>query len=146
MSNTKFHKTAVITVKDMKPYAFQMEGVNGPTIFRYFQTMNAGEFHLTAALFAENGVMYSPFEEAIIGTEAIANYLSKEAQDIKVYPQQSIVGNTVLDNSRFQVTGKVETPLFRVNVLWDFALNQEKEITCTKIKLLSSSKELLPFG
>ncbi|MDJ0776082.1 MAG: ketosteroid isomerase family protein [Mastigocoleus sp. MO_167.B18] len=136
----------VVNIEGFAPSAFQIEGVNEPTIFRYFHTMNAQEFHLTAALFAEDGVMYPPFEEAIVGTEAIANYLHKEAQNIKVYPRQGILGNTESGNSRFQVTGKVETPLFGLNVLWDFILNQEKNILSAKIKLLASPKELLSIG
>ena len=145
MSNTKFDKTSAVTVnvKDIASYKFQVEGVNEPRIFQYFQTMNAGQYDLTAALFAENGIMYPPFEEAIIGTEAIANYLHKEARGIKVHPRQGIIGNTESGNCRFQITGKVETPLFGVNALWDFDLNEKKEIASTKIKLLASPKELL---
>ena len=143
MSNTKFEKMTLPTVSEFAPCEFQIEGANEPTIFRYFQTMNAGEFHQTAVLFAENGVMHPPFEEAIIGTKAIANYLHQEAQGIKVYPRQCIAGNTKLGNSRFQVTGKVETPFFGVNVLWVFTLNKEREILSAQIKLLASPKELL---
>lgn len=146
MSDTKFEKMTVPTVAEFKSCEFQIEGVNEPTIFRYFQTINAGEFHQTGALFAEDGVMYPPFEEAIIGTEEIANYLYTEAQGIKVYPRQGIIGSTESGDSRFQVTGKVETPLFGVNVLWVFTLSKEREILRAQIKLLASPKELLSFG
>ena len=146
MSNTKFEKMTVAAVTELERCEFQIEGVNEPAIFRYFQTMNAGEFHHTAALFAKDGVMHPPFEEAIIGPEAIANYLHKEGQGIKAYPCQGFIGNTESENSRFQVTGKVETPLFGVNVLWVLTLNKEREILSAQIKLLASPRELLSLG
>ena len=146
MSNTKFEKITVPTVTEFESCEFQIEGVNEATIFRYFQTMNAGEFHRTGALFAEDGVMYPPFEESIVGTEEITNYLHKEAQGIKAYPRQGIIGKTESGDSRFQVTGKVETPLFGVNVLWVFILNKQREIVSAQIKLLALPKELLSFA
>ena len=146
MKNTKFEQVNTAKMGNFMPSALQSEGINELTISRYFQTMNTGEFHLTAELFGESGVMYPPCGEAIVGGEAILNYLKKEAQGIKAYPRQSITGNTASGNSRFQVTGKVKTPWFGLNVLWDFALGENKEIISAKVKILASPKGLLSIG
>ena len=45
------------------------------SIWPYFETMNAGDFEPTAAMFAGDGVLNAPFEEPIVGREAIAPYL-----------------------------------------------------------------------
>ncbi|MFM6280919.1 MAG: ketosteroid isomerase family protein, partial [Dolichospermum sp.] len=104
------------------PRGLEISGVTEPTILNYFTTLNAGEFTQTAALFAEDGIMYPPFESAIIGQDAIATYLDKEAQDIKAYPQQGISENLPDDHTQIQVTGKAETSWCGVNVLWLFIL------------------------
>jgi hypothetical protein len=121
----------------------QIEGVTETTILKYFITLNAGEFKQTAALFAEDGVMNPPFESAIIGPNAIATYLNKEAQDIKADPQQGISENLPDHHTQIQVTGKAETSWCGVNVLWLFILNQNKQIVEATIKLLASPQDLL---
>lgn len=140
MNDINIDKGIIANFTEVESSTFQIEGVKEPATLRYFQTMNAGQFDLTAALFAGDGEMYTSFEESIVGTEAIANYLRKEAQDIKVYPRQGFIGNTESGNSRFQVSGKVETPLFGVNVLWVFILNKQRKILSAQIKLLASPK------
>jgi hypothetical protein len=120
-----------------------IEGITEPTILRYFQSLNAGEFDATASFFANDGVMHPPFESGIVGPEAIANYLKKEAVDIKVYPRQGISETLEEGVIQFQVTGKAQTSWCGVNVLWQFVLNQQQEILYTKIKLLASPQELL---
>ncbi|PMB51843.1 nuclear transport factor 2 [Fischerella thermalis CCMEE 5201] len=122
---------------------FTIEGITEPTILRYFQSLNVGEFDVTANLFADDGVMHPPFESGIVGSEAIANYLKKEAVDIKVYPREGISETLEEGVIQFQVTGKAQTSWCGVNVLWQFVLNQQGEILYTKIKLLASPQELL---
>ncbi len=121
----------------------QISGISEPTILRYFETLNAGEFQATSALFADNGVMYPPFESGIVGREAIALYLQQEAENIQAYPRQGIV--EILDNDQiqFQVTGKAQTSWCGVNVTWLFITNKQRQIIATKIKLLASPQELL---
>ncbi|BAZ49472.1 hypothetical protein NIES4103_20840 [Nostoc sp. NIES-4103] len=122
---------------------FQIEGITTGCILHYFQTLNAGDFQATAGLFADDGVMYPPFESGIVGSDAIAAYLQQEAQGIKAYPRQGIV-ETIEDNLiKVQVTGKAQTPWCGVNVLWLFMLNQQQQILDAKIKLLASPQELL---
>ncbi|OUL20371.1 ketosteroid isomerase family protein [Nostoc sp. 106C] len=122
---------------------FSIEGITESSILRYFQSLNAGEFAATAALFAEDGTMYPPFESGFVGPDAIAGYLEKEAQDIKADPHKGIT--EILENEQIQVqvAGKAKTSWCSVNVLWVFILNQQRQITAAKIKLLASPQELL---
>ncbi|MBW4456377.1 MAG: nuclear transport factor 2 family protein [Nostoc indistinguendum CM1-VF10] len=122
---------------------FQIEGITESNVLRYFETLNAGEFEATAALFAIDGVMHPPFESDIVGTDAIAAYLKQEGQNIKAYPKTGIT--EALENAtiQVQVTGKAQTSWCSVNVLWLFILNQQGQISYTKIKLLASPQELL---
>jgi hypothetical protein len=122
---------------------FTIEGISEATILQYFQSLNAGDFDATAALFAEDGVMHPPFESGVVGQDAIATYLKQEAQDIKAYPRQGIAETLENGEIQFQVTGKVQTSWCGVNVLWQFILNQQKQILYIKIKLLASPQELL---
>ncbi|MCC5607061.1 ketosteroid isomerase family protein [Nostoc sp. CHAB 5834] len=122
---------------------FQIEGITETSVLRYFETLNAGEFEATAALFAVDGIMRPPFESDIVGTDAIAAYLKQECQNIKAYPNSGIA--EALENAtiQVQVTGKAQTSWCSVNVLWLFILNQQRQISYTKIKLLASPQELL---
>jgi hypothetical protein len=122
---------------------FQIEGIREATVLSYFETLNSGEFELTAALFAQDGVMHPPLESGIVGTDAIAAYLKQEAQNIKAYPKTGIADTLEDGNIQVQVTGKVETSWCGVNVLWLFILNQQRQILYTKIKLLASPQDLL---
>lgn len=120
-----------------------IEGITEPTILRYFETLNAGEFEATATLFAADGVMQPPFESGIVGFEAIVHYLQQEAVGIKAYPREGIIENTENDQIEVQVTGIAQTSWCGVNVLWLFILNQQRQIQYTRIKLLASPQELL---
>jgi SnoaL-like domain len=122
---------------------FQIEGITELSILRYFETLNAGEFDVTAALFAEDGVMHPPFESDIVGPDAIATYLKQEAQNIKALPRKGIIDNLENQQIQVQVTGKAQTSWCGVNVLWLFILNQQRQIIYTRIKLLASPQELL---
>lgn len=120
-----------------------IEGITEPTILDYFQTLNAGDFQATAQLFAVDGVMHPPFESGIAGRDGILNYLNQEAINIKAYPRQGIIEAIEAGKSQIQVSGKAETAWCGVNVTWLFILNEQKQITYTKIKLLASPQELL---
>jgi SnoaL-like domain len=122
---------------------WKIEGINQPTILRYFETLNAGDFNETVALFAVDGVMHPPFESDIVGRDAIAIYLQQEAQGVKADPRQGIIEIVEGDRISVQITGKAETSWFGVHVSWLFSLNQQREILYTRIKLLASPQELL---
>lgn len=126
---------------DIQP--IQIEGISHSVILKYFETLNAGAFDQTSALFAIDGVMQPPFEKPIVGREAIAQYLKQEAKGLIAEPRQ---GNSqILDNGclEFQITGRVQTPVFGVNVAWQFILSPDRELFLAKIKLIASPQELL---
>ncbi|MCT7949303.1 nuclear transport factor 2 family protein [Ancylothrix sp. C2] len=123
---------------------FQFEGINEPVVVRYFETMNSGSFMETARLFAPDGELNPPFEEPVVGNEAIGRYLEAEAKSMKLYPQQGIVEKLEAENIlKVSVSGRVETPYFGVNINWLFLLNEHQEITSATIKLVASPQELL---
>ena len=118
-------------------------GINNPTISHYFELLNAGDFCSTAALFAPDGVMYAPFESGIVGKDAIASYLQQEALGLKAEPHQGIIESQENDLVQLRVNGKVQMPLFGVNVSWLFILNSQQQIVSITVKLLASPQELL---
>jgi SnoaL-like domain len=150
--------------------ASSADRLSEPTIRRYFETFNAEDFQATASLFAAEGGLYPPFEGAVVGREAIAAYLQKEAKGMKALPHQETLlhpesdspesdspessslepsspepGSFVWteDKSEYKVTGKVLTALFSVNVSWKFVLNSESQILTVRVKLLAGLEELL---
>lgn len=118
-------------------------GISQDSILAYFSTFNTGEFLETAALFAPEGEMRPPFDEAIRGREAIAAYLQAEAKEFYLFPREGITEVDPDGNTYAQVSGKVQTPLFTVNLHWLFLLNPQGQISITTIKLLASPQELL---
>ncbi|MCW5317977.1 nuclear transport factor 2 family protein [Nostoc sp. KVJ3] len=122
---------------------FQIEGITETSVLHYFETLNAGEFEATAALFTVDGVMHPPFESDIVGKDAIAAYLKQEGQNLKAYPNTGITETLETGEMQIQVTGKAQTSWCSVNVLWLFILNQQRQIFYTRIKLLASPQELL---
>ncbi|MEM8502595.1 MAG: nuclear transport factor 2 family protein [Cyanobacteria bacterium P01_D01_bin.1] len=129
----------------------EIEGIPLPgSIQRYFKTANAGEFEQTAALFAEDGQLVPPFEQPIVGRDAIAQYLTAEATGMSFVPIKSEVpdlseleSDHATSQRHYLVRGKVKTSLFTVNVAWKFTLNQSQAILVVKVKLLAKLNELL---
>ncbi|MGA7933838.1 MAG: nuclear transport factor 2 family protein [Kovacikia sp.] len=120
-----------------------IEGIDQPVILSYFQTLNAGEFGATSELFAVEGILQPPFEEAVEGRDAIAAYLQAEAKGLILQPDQGT--SRPLENGciEFQIAGKVQTAFFLVNICWDLLLSPQEEISLAKINLLASLQELL---
>lgn len=114
-----------------------IEGVEQLVIQNYFETINRKEFTQTAALFVENGELHAPFTKPIVGEKAIALYLLEEASGMKLFPLTAIVATTE-QITQVNITGKVKTALFTVNVGWNFTLNTRNQISKVKIKLLAS--------
>lgn len=117
--------------------------ISHSVVSRYFETLNAEMFEQTSELFAIDGILQPPFEQPIVGRDAIAQYLNEEAKGITAYPKQGTV--RPLDNgcTEFQIAGKVQTSLFSVNVSWQFVLSPDNELFLAKIKLIASPQELL---
>ncbi|MEA5535702.1 ketosteroid isomerase family protein [Crocosphaera sp. XPORK-15E] len=120
----------------------QIEGITEPVIERYFDTLNAGEYRQASKLFAVDGVLYPPFESPVVGQDPIATYLQTEATGMKLQPRQGTVEILEKDQIQARITGKVQTPLFGVNVAWTFVLNPVQEIISVEVKLLASLSEL----
>lgn len=133
-------------------------------IRRYFETANAGEFGQMAGLFVEEGQLIPPFEKPIVGRKAIAQYLTSEATGMRFTPlDYEALGRDTFDHETLDleesktdtsgssqqlsphslVRGKVKTPLFVVNVAWEFVLNETQQIVSVKVKLLAKLNELL---
>jgi hypothetical protein len=123
--------------------AIAIANISEPTLLRYFETFNSGEFDSTAALFAATGALYPPFESSIVGPEAIAAYLAQEAKGMKAMPREGVMEATEEGDRAIKVLGKVQTSLFIVNVSWHFVLNAESEILAVRLKLLAALEELL---
>lgn len=132
-----------ISPTDNSKSAIAIEGINEPTITSYFESLNAGNFLATAALFAPDGIMYAPFESGIVGGEAIATYLQQEATGLTAEPREGIAQVQADNTKEVQVSGKVQMPLFGVNVSWLFLLNCQQQIASVTVKLLASPQELL---
>lgn len=128
-----------------QPDGAASQSIDHPVISQYFETLNAGAFEATRQLFAADGVLQPPFEAPIVGPEAIAAYLEAEAKGFILQPQQATKDLLEDGGTEFQVVGRVQTPVFSVNVAWLFILNPHQEILLAKIKLLASLQELVKF-
>lgn len=118
---------------------------------RYFAGFNAEAYRAVAALFEEEGVLRAPFEDPIVGPEAIYAYLQAEAVNMRAAPIEvetgPVHGSSSLERDLRQVVvkGRVKTPLFTVNVRWTFVLTVDDAILSAEIKLLASLQELMQF-
>lgn len=135
-------QSSVASVTGFNPV---IEGINESVIQRYFELLNGGEFHAASELFAEDGALQPPFEGQIVGRDAIANYLVKEAQGLILRPQWG--QQQALDNgcTEFEIAGNVQTSLFTVNVSWTMILSPWQELFLVRVKLLASLQELVKF-
>lgn len=110
---------------------------------QYFDTLNRQNFQATAALFAEDGVLYPPFEAGVVGPVAIAHYLASEAIGIELCPHHAIIEPLEDGNFQVRVTGKVQMPLFGVNVSWNFVVSPQLQLCAVGIRLLAALEDLL---
>ena len=133
--------------------SLDLEGIYENTIHQYFLRLNNGEFIDTAQLFTEQGCLNPPFEKSIVGREAIARYLEKEAKGMNFCPERGEILTKVgvadpldrSDRTQYHIQGKVKTSFFTVDVSWSIELNAAKEIMAVDVKLLASINELLSF-
>ncbi len=123
-----------------------------PSVDRYFTGFNAEDYRAVAALFETDGVLLAPFEEPIVGPDAIYTYLQAEAINMRATPLAVEVapnpaGPSPLETSTQPVVvkGRVKTLLFTVSVRWIFELTATNTIQSVEIKLLASLQELMQF-
>ena len=131
------------TTRPIITSSIKIAGITKPTVLQYFETLNAGDFEATANLFADDGVLHAPFEEPIIGSSSIATYLKTEARGMQLEPQQGVSQILEDGNVEVQVSGRVQTSAFGINVAWLFLLNSDQKILSVTVKLLASPQELL---
>jgi hypothetical protein len=131
------------TTRPIITSSIKIAGITKPTVLRYFETLNAGDFDATANLFAEDGVLHAPFEEPIIGSSSIATYLKTEARGMQLEPQQGVSEILEDGNVEVQVSGRVQTSAFGINVAWLLLLNSDQKLLSVTVKLLASPQELL---
>ncbi|MEG4168541.1 MULTISPECIES: nuclear transport factor 2 family protein [unclassified Microcoleus] len=131
------------TTRPILTTSIKIAGITMPRILQYFETLNAGDFDATANLFADDGVLHAPFEDPIIGSISIATYLKKEARGMQLEPQKGV--SQILEDGQVevQVSGRVQTSAFAVNVAWLFLLNSDQKLLSVTVKLLASPQELL---
>jgi hypothetical protein len=122
---------------------FDIQGICEPTVARYFETLNAGDFQATSELFADEGVLHPPFQNPVITPPAIAAYLHKEAQGITAHPERAKLEQLTDGLTKINVIGQAKTSSFAVNAAWEFLLNSQAEITFVRLKLLASPQQLL---
>ena len=120
-----------------------IEDIQSQTICNYFLKLNENNFEEFAELFSPNGLLLPPFESAIVGRDAISQYLQTTGIDVKACPQCGTVqpGNDGI--TVYQISGNVKTSYFTVNVIWTIELNAEQQIVSAKIKLLATLQDLL---
>lgn len=110
----------------------------------YFAGFNTEDYRAVAALFEDDGILLAPFEEPIVGAEAIYTYLQAEAVSMRATPVDIESDEINSDGSRrVVVKGRVKTLLFTVSVRWTFALTAADTIQMTEIKLIASLQELM---
>jgi len=125
-----------------QPTLPRIAGIDEPLVQQYFATLNAEEFEGTVALFASDGVLFPPFEDGILGPEAIATYLRREARGMALHPRQGTSHPLDAETRQVEVTGYVKTPLFGINVRWIFVIT-DTAIQSVGVVLLASLQELL---
>ncbi len=122
-----------------------IDGIQEPTIYKYFERLNSGEFRAVAELFGEQGCLVPPFEKMIQGENAIAKYLEKEASGMSFCPEHGAILKSDHQHIQYQIYGRVKTNYFTVKVSWLMQLNPISEIMVVEVKLLASLKELSNF-
>ncbi|MBE9139581.1 nuclear transport factor 2 family protein [Nodosilinea sp. LEGE 07088] len=114
-----------------------------PVVERYFAQFNAADYRAVAMLFATDGVLVAPFEEPIVGTDAIYIYLQAEARAMRATPVEADITTHPNGTQQVVVKGRVKTLLFSVNVRWSFVVAAANKIQSVEIKLLASLQELI---
>ncbi|MEO1590231.1 MAG: ketosteroid isomerase family protein [Cyanobacteria bacterium J06632_22] len=111
-------------------------------VLSYFEFFNLSQYQQVAALFAEDGRLFPPFESPIVGQQHIAQYLTKEADGMTITVSNS--ETELLEDGRLQVDvrGKVTALVFQVNVAWRFLLTPDQAIESVKVDLLATLEEL----
>jgi len=120
-----------------------IEDIKSQTICNYFLRLNENNFEGFAALFSPDGLLFPPFESAIVGRDAVSQYLQTTGIEVEAFPQSGTVQPGSDGVTVYQISGNVKTSYFTVNVVWTIELNPEQQIVSAKIKLLATLQDLL---
>ncbi|MGB7087326.1 MAG: ketosteroid isomerase family protein [Phormidesmis sp.] len=113
------------------------------TVEQYFERFNQKQFNQVAVLFDDEGQLCPPFDSPLVGPEKISAYLRRAAKNMTAHPQEWQPQPLETAQWQINVSGKVETSVFKVNVGWQFIVTPTGKIEQASIKLLASPKELL---
>jgi len=122
---------------------FDFSNLDQPVIQRYFHYLNSENYELVANLFAEEGVLYPPFDQPVVGPESITHYLKAEAINMAIEPLECVLKTASETETTYEVFGKVTTGLFSVNVGWLFTIDAANRLLEVRVKLLATLRELL---
>ncbi|MBE9166674.1 Red carotenoid-binding protein [Pleurocapsales cyanobacterium LEGE 06147] len=144
-------KEPVVPPKALAPRKrVTIKGIDNSTVLSYMENMNAFDFEVAVALFAQDGALQPPFEEPIMGQENILAYMRDDCYGLKLMPERGVSEPAEGEFTQVKVTGKVQTPWFGgsvvINVAWRFLLNPEGKIFFLAIDVLASAQELLNLG
>jgi hypothetical protein len=141
----------VVAPKEAAPRTkVSIRGIKHETVLSYIDNMNAFDFPAAVALFAEEGALKPPFQEPIIGPQAILAYMRENCYGLKLLPEKGVSEPAEGNFTQLKVTGKVQTPWFGnkvgISVAWRFLLNPEGKIFFVGIDILASPQELVELG
>lgn len=114
-----------------------------PTVAAYFAAFNQGDFDTVVSLFAETGRLKAPFEEMIVGPEAIRAYLEQEAAGMEAKLTELVTLPLESGQRQVIVQGSVKAIVFNVKVAWTFCLNAANQLEEVQVKLLASLEDLV---
>ncbi|MGB3138545.1 MAG: ketosteroid isomerase family protein [Nodosilinea sp.] len=126
----------------MADTTLDLAGVSA-AVDQYFTGFNTEDYRAVAALFESDGVLIAPFEEPLVGPEAIYVYLQAEAVNMQATPVDAEVMANPDGTRQIVVRGRVKTLLFIVNVRWTFVVTTDDTLQTAEIKLLASLQELV---
>ena len=128
-----------------EPSITTLKGLESETdlIGQYFALFNLGRFQQVSQLFSDTGHLYPPFETPVVGPEAIATYLTKEADGMEAEPLGAESKPSDNDCVKITVWGKVTALVFNVKVAWEFEIAPTQKIQSVRVNLLASLGELL---
>ena len=111
-----------------KPLDLAAGELETDVIGQYFALFNLGKFQQISRLFAEDGALYPPFESPVVGREAIATYLIKEADGMQAEPLGAEPKPSDNECVNIMVWGKVTALVFHVKVAWDFTASSKPNL------------------
>jgi hypothetical protein len=148
-SDQRVAEPVVVPTEVSQRSEVSIANVSNTTVLSYMNLLNANDFDALIELFLPDGALQPPFQQPIIGKEAVLRFFKEDCQNLKLIPDQGVTEPADDGFTQIKVTGKVQTPWFGagvgMNVAWRFLLNPQNKIFFVAIDLLASPKELVNF-